>query len=1300
MSLPSIQQFPNHSFNEVIMPSQHNTKVPRLVQLHVIHAWGGGLERWVRDYCKADYSKTNLILKSSGTPGEPCQRITLFDGANNQVPIREWYLQNPIYGTAVTDLDYQYLLDEIHDSFSIELIIVSSLIGHSLDILNTQTKTFFICHDYYPFCSAVNIYFDRVCTTCHFSDLQRCFQSNKHNYAFRQVSASGWMSVRSTFLDLVIQNQIHLVAPSESVRQNFIQLEPRLQAIEFSIIPHGLSWQNNPVSLLSGSASEKLRLLILGQLTHHKGLDLLQDSYRDILEFAEIFLLGCGETGRFFAESSGLHVVAETYHTADLPKLIQEIAPDLGLLLSVCPETFSYTLSELMMLGVPTLATQVGAFADRIQDGINGFLVAPEPSALITKLRTLDQMRLSITSVSTYLRQMHHRNIDEMMEDYHQLLQSSTASTSVAGSSTSILHETNYAVMLQAELSRSQAQLRQVQIEAGQTHTQLHQTQAELNYSQTSLQQVQAELNHFQDLLQQAQAELNHSQTSLHSAQVDLKVAQSQSARSLSEVSATRSKLSNSKVMVSQLQTQFRATNTDAQRYRLQLSQLRRALQATNAELVSLRNSVSWKATHPLQTINLLLKQVLGVRSLLGQLQLSRWHKHDLLKVDRDVTESNEDVNAKSTDQMTSLRLQQSGLFDVDYYLTHNPALVLAEIDPISHYLTNAISGGHDPNPLFDSSYYIDHNPDVIQSHIPPLLHYFDHGALEGRNPNPLFDSSYYLEQNPDVTQNKVNPLAHYLQTGALEGRDPIPLFDSSYYLEQNPDVTQSGVNPLVHYLTVGAYEGRDPNPLFDSSYYLEQNPDVAQNHINPLVHYLQTGAYEGRDPIPLFDSSYYLEQNPDVTQSGVNPLVHYLTIGASEGRDPNPLFDSSYYLEQNPDVAQSGVNPLAHYIFQGSREGRIAWPLDQLFPKTQHHAVKASMLHNTLLQDDKLTSFTTRLKTKKIGIYCSSLGNYFMAEIADLLTAAFEQSGMTALRLCELDQRPDDLDYDLVVAPHEFFYLGQGLQLSTAPWINKAILFNLEQPHTQWFSKSLHVLIKTRLVLDIDIKSAEILRQLGISSYFFPLGYLQDYDPFTAVAQLPNLLALQSLPSYVKNYDPKFDLCVADRPIDLFFVGTLNDRRQQFWAESAAWLHRFQCFLHIPPIKGPLLQGQGNALTTEAVIGLSRRSKILLNVHRDNLAYFEWHRIIFHGLWQKTLVVTEPCHPVPGLIPDVHYIECKVSEMAAQIEWLLTTEEGLAKAEQVRCAGYQALREQFDLKTTTMRLIELLQSPAIAQRR
>ena len=140
---------------------------------------------------------------------------------------------------------------------------------------------------------------------------------------------------------------------------------------------------------------------------------------------------------------------------------------------------------------------------------------------------------------------------------------------------------------------------------------------------------------------------------------------------------------------------------------------------------------------------------------------------------------------------------------------------------------------------LFERNYYLSLNPDVATAGVDPLRHYFSWGAYEGRDPHPLFDSSYYLSQNSDVAKAGVNPLVHYLIRGAYEGRSPHPLFDSGYYLSQNPDVARAKVNPLAHYIAHGGTEGRCPHPAFDSKQYLRDKPDVAASRINPLLHFL-----------------------------------------------------------------------------------------------------------------------------------------------------------------------------------------------------------------------------------------------------------------------------------------------------------------------------------------------------------------------------------------------------------------------------------------------------------------------------
>ncbi len=75
----------------------------------------------------------------------------------------------------------------------------------------------------------------------------------------------------------------------------------------------------------------------------------------------------------------------------------RSIRPHAGMLLSIWPETFSYTLSELMRLGVPPVATRVGGFAERIIDGETGYLVEPTADDLVARLKQLDADRASLS---------------------------------------------------------------------------------------------------------------------------------------------------------------------------------------------------------------------------------------------------------------------------------------------------------------------------------------------------------------------------------------------------------------------------------------------------------------------------------------------------------------------------------------------------------------------------------------------------------------------------------------------------------------------------------------------------------------------------------------------------------------------------------------------------------------------------------------------------------------------------------------------------------------------------------------
>jgi glycosyltransferase involved in cell wall biosynthesis/SAM-dependent methyltransferase len=72
---------------------------------------------------------------------------------------------------------------------------------------------------------------------------------------------------------------------------------------------------------------------------------------------------------------------------------------------------------------------------------------------------------------------------------------------------------------------------------------------------------------------------------------------------------------------------------------------------------------------------------------------------------------------------------------------------------------------------FFDAEWYLTANPDVRSAGLDPARHYLDFGASEGKKPGPVFDGEEYLASHADVAAAGINPLVHYLRFGRAEGR-------------------------------------------------------------------------------------------------------------------------------------------------------------------------------------------------------------------------------------------------------------------------------------------------------------------------------------------------------------------------------------------------------------------------------------------------------------------------------------------------------------------------------------------------
>lgn len=360
----------------------------RPVRLHVLHGWGGGVQRFVEDLMRTDTAQQHLALVARGEPSQyrPGQRLELYDDLR-QPALASWPLACGIATTAAASEEYDRVLDQVLARYKVTSILVSSLIGHGLSVLRRALPTACVFHDYYPLWPRLHE---------DFGDAGKDFSSTAIATALSEASASPfgetrasvWQALREAFVTTLVERGLPLLTPSHSTRANLCRIEPRLAGNPWHVIPHGLATWPVPWVRQTPPPRERLRVLVLGRVGGGKGETLLAALAGKLDPRIELLLLGAGREGMRFFGQAGFHVQMN-YQRDALPALLQPFAPDLALIPASVAETFSYTLSELWSLQIPVLATALGSLAERIEDGRSGLLVAADADAIAARLNAL-----------------------------------------------------------------------------------------------------------------------------------------------------------------------------------------------------------------------------------------------------------------------------------------------------------------------------------------------------------------------------------------------------------------------------------------------------------------------------------------------------------------------------------------------------------------------------------------------------------------------------------------------------------------------------------------------------------------------------------------------------------------------------------------------------------------------------------------------------------------------------------------------------------------------------------------------
>lgn len=391
--------------------------------LHICHGWGGGSERFIRDLASADDGRCHLLLSAHGsTPRQTFgEWLELRPAAEPTLLLARYTLGPAIADTAIEHPLYARLLDELIDQWNVDAIIVSSVIGHGLPALRTRLPTLVVCHDYYPLWPELHRDFGDPARRFDIGELRDDLQGGPLTL-FASHSPDRWWALREAYIETLLEGKLTLVTPTRQVRDNIVRMAPALADADWRVVPHGVvPWPEGTPVATATPARTRLRVLVPGRIGGGKGLALASSVMALLDDRVEFVFLGAGVAGNALHGRPRAHIVHD-YTRDELPGWIATLSPDVALLPATVAETFGYLLSELQSLGMPVLATAIGSYGERIREGVDGFLVAPDATAMAARLTQWRDDRDPLTAVRAFLANHPARSTRDMAEDYRQLL--------------------------------------------------------------------------------------------------------------------------------------------------------------------------------------------------------------------------------------------------------------------------------------------------------------------------------------------------------------------------------------------------------------------------------------------------------------------------------------------------------------------------------------------------------------------------------------------------------------------------------------------------------------------------------------------------------------------------------------------------------------------------------------------------------------------------------------------------------------------------------------------------------------
>jgi GT2 family glycosyltransferase/glycosyltransferase involved in cell wall biosynthesis/SAM-dependent methyltransferase len=334
--------------------------------------------------------------------------------------------------------DVEAVLARVVSTFGVGAVHVHHLLNWPTDLASTLTRLglrwVVTAHDYYCVCPNLNLVDAATGEPCCAAvggaarDSAACLRTLCTGLGLPPFAdATTTLAQHRADFAALLAGADAIVFPSHAARE----VVRRFHAIDDArarVIPHGAAPPVRRAGERDPHAS--LRIALLGAVAYPiKGGDAYPELIartRDLPIEWHVFgdAEGFGFAERLRRAGAGNRLVLHgRYARREITALLADAGIDVVVLLPNWPETFSYTLSEALLTGVPVIASDQGALAERLAGSDAGLVVANVDEAAAALARLANDPAMLARMQQAALR-VEHRSLADMAADYRPIVSS------------------------------------------------------------------------------------------------------------------------------------------------------------------------------------------------------------------------------------------------------------------------------------------------------------------------------------------------------------------------------------------------------------------------------------------------------------------------------------------------------------------------------------------------------------------------------------------------------------------------------------------------------------------------------------------------------------------------------------------------------------------------------------------------------------------------------------------------------------------------------------------------------------